>query len=224
MHPIEIGMKTDLQLRRDVMLELKWDPSFDAAAIAVDVDQGTVTLEGPVDSFADRTSIAHAAQRVAGVRGVTANISVALPESSKRSDTDITRAARNALHWNSAVPPHRVAVTVERGWITLSGAVDWEFQRFAAEAAMHHLTGITGVTVDIDVMPAAAPRDLQSTIEAALRRQSHAAAALIAVSIHDTEVTLSGSVHSCSERDSAITSAWRAAGVRSVVDRLLVGS
>ena len=217
-------MKSDMQLRQDVMLELKWDPSFDAAAVGVNVEDGNVRLEGRVDSFAGRMNLERAAQRVAGVKAVTVEVDIALQASSRRNDTDIARTARGALRWNSAVPPNRVGVTVEDGWITLSGTVDWGFQRDAAAAAMHHLIGGTGVTVDILVKPAATPRDLQSTIEAALKRQSSDSSGGIAVSIDGGEVTLSGPVLSCAERGLAIASAWRAEGVRSVVDRLLVVS
>ncbi len=213
-------MKTDMQLRQDILQELRWDPSLNAAGVDVDVDAGSVKLKGRVDTFIDTINVQRAAQRVAGVNAVSADMRVALLESARRSDTDMARTARNVLQWNVAVPSNRVSVTVEDGWVTLSGDVDWSFQRQAAEAALQHLTGTTGLTVDIAVVPAATPGDLQSTIEAALRRSSPAAGARIVVSSNDSEVTLSGPVHSHSERELAITSAWRAAGVRSVVDRL----
>ena len=125
-------MKTDAQVQQDVIAELKWEPSINAAQIGVEVKDGIVTLAGHVSSYAEKWDAERAAQRVSGVKALAVEMDVKLPGSSKRNDADIARSAKDVLQWTTYLPKDRVKVMVEKGWITLSGDVDWEYQRRAA--------------------------------------------------------------------------------------------
>ena len=139
-------MKTDTELQRDVMTELKWEPGIRAAEIGVAVKDGVVSLSGNVDSYSKKWAAAHAARRVAGVKSVTEDIKLSPPVSLKRADADIALSATNILYWNLMVPSDSVKVTVRDGWITLSGEVEFYYQKNAAEDAVRHMVGVWGVT------------------------------------------------------------------------------
>ena len=215
-------MKNDTQLQQDVMAELKWEPAINAEQIGVEVKYGVVTLAGHVGSYGEKWDAERAAQRVAGVRALAIEIDVKLAGSAQRTDADVARAAENVLEWTTYVPKDAVKVMVEAGWITLSGDVDWGFQREAAGAAVRYLMGVKGVSNDIGIRASVTPAAVRSDIEAALKRRAHADATNIAVDVQGANVTLSGSVHSWSERDLARDSAWGTPGVRQVVDNLSI--
>ncbi len=217
-------MKTDLQLQRDVQEELRWDPRFNAAAVGVTVTDGIVILSGQVATFAEKTAAAHAAQRVAGVRGVANELSVSLPALHERTDADIVRAAVNILAWNTFVPKDRVRVTVHDGWLTLEGEVDWHYQKVAAEDAVHALLGVRGITNAIVVKPGISGEETKSQIAAAFRRHSLLKAGHIEIEVVGQKVVLSGSVHSWQEREEADAVTWAAPGVYEVENRLIVAS
>ena len=218
----ETNMKSDSQLKQDVLAELKWQPSIDAARIGVEVDDGVVTLRGHVGSFAEKWYAERAAQRVAGVHALAVAIEVALPGSVRRTDTDIAGAADNALEWISDLRTDHIKVLVEGGRITLTGAVAWDYQRREAESAVRHLAGVTGVTNDIMVEPQGASEVQEEDIESALNRRAIADPSRISVEVSGAEVTLSGTVNSWFERDLARDAAWAAIGVRNVVDEMKV--
>src|SRR3954447_17926137 len=139
-------MKTDSELQRDVLNELKWEPSVDAAHIGISVKDGVVTLSGHVPSYAEKYAAEKAAKRVHGVKAVANEIDVKLPGSSQRTDEDIALAAVNALKANVSVPADKIKVIVNKGWITLEGEVEWQYQKDAAEYAVRYLAGVVGVT------------------------------------------------------------------------------
>jgi len=215
-------MKTDLQLQKDVTTELNWEPSVNAAQLAVEVKDGIVTLAGNVDSYAEKWDAEHAAQRVTGVRALAIEIDVVLRGTSERNDADIARSAENVLQWTTALQRDSVRVMVENGCITLSGAVDWDYQRQAAEAAVRYLKGVTGVSNQIAIAPKTMMNTIKADIEAALKRRAHDDAQQLSVTIEGSSVTLQGAVHSWSERNLAMHSAWGTPGVRDVVDKMTV--
>ena len=216
-------MKTDAQLQLDVIAELKWEPSVNAAQIGVEVKDGVVTLAGHVSSYAEKYDAERAAQRVSGVKALAVEMDVNLPGSSKRTDGDIARSAENVLEWSTYLPKNCVKVKVENGWITLSGEVDWQYQRTAAADAVRYLWGVTGVSDQILVKSKVSTSAVKSDIEAALKRRAHSDAQSIAVKVQGADVTLTGQVHSWSERDLARYAAWNTPGVRKVVDNITVG-
>jgi len=218
---VMVIMKTDTELQQDVLAELKWEPSINAAQIGVEVQDGIVTLSGHVDTFAQKGDAEHAAQRVSGVKALAVEIKVKLFGDNQRLDADIARAAENVIEWLTYYPKGSIQVMVEEGWITLSGQVNWEFQRQGIAAAVRHLMGVKGLSNEISIQPKLTPAIVKSDIEAALKR-NHQLDGHITVAVEGDEVTLAGTIHSWAERDTARHSAWSTPGVRSVIDKMRV--
>ncbi len=213
-------MKTDAQIKQDVLHELAWEPSIQAAQIGVEVRDGMVTLAGQVASHIEKFGAEQAAQRVAGVRALAIEITVSLPGASVRTDSVLARDAQQILDWTSNVPDQAIKVMAEGGWLTLSGAVDWDYQRRAALNAVRSLTGVTGVQDAITLAPHDGSNAVVSAIEVALERGAQRDSHRIRVEMHGGEVTLSGQVANWSERELAQHAAWSAPGVSLVIDRL----
>jgi len=213
-------MKTDQQLQQDVINELAWEPSVNSTQIGVEVKDGIVTLAGHVGSYLEKWEAQRAAQRVSGVKALAVEMDVSLAGSSERNDVDIARAASNVLQWSTYWPEDQIKVLVENGWITLSGELDWEYQREAAERSVRGLMGVIGISNQIVLKSSASWKPVKSEIEAALQRRIHGDARHIMVDVNGADVTLSGTVHSWAERDAARNAAWSTAGVRNVADSL----
>jgi len=215
-------MKNDVDLQRDVFDELKWEPAVHSTNIGVTVKDGVVTLEGVVGSYPEKWAAERAAKRVSGVKALAEELEVKLPGSGQQTDADIAKAAENALDWDIEVPEDRIKVTVEKGFLTLEGEVDWEYQRSAAERAVQYLSGVKGVDNEITIKPNVAPTDIKAKIEAALKRNAILDAQQIQVQADGGMVTLRGSVSSWAERDEAEAAAWAAPGVNEVKDLIAV--
>jgi osmotically-inducible protein OsmY len=213
-------MKTDSQLQQDVMAQLKWEPSVHAAQIGVEVKDGVVTLAGQVGNYWEKWNAERAAQRVFGVKAVTTELKVYLTNLSERTDADIAGSVENVLEWTSSLPVGAIKVMVEGGWVTLSGTVDWQYQRQAAIDSVRYLLGVTGVSNQISIKPSVTATAVKSEIEAALMRMSIADVKKISVTVNGSDVTLSGTVRSWDERDTATNSAWGTPGVRNVIDTM----
>ncbi len=213
-------MKSDSQLKMDVSEELKWEPSVNATQIGVEVKDGIVTLAGHVDSYAEKWNAEKAAQRVSGVKALAVEMDVKLPGYSARTDADIARSAGQALSWTSYLPKDAIKIQVEKGFVTLSGEVEWQYQRNVAATAIRHLMGVTGVSDQIAIKATASAAAVKQGIEAALKRRATSDAGDISVAVKGSNVTLSGPVHSWSERELARNAAWGAKGVHKVVDEM----
>ena len=214
--------KTDTQLQRDILDELKFEPRVKDAEIGVAVKDGVVTLNGFVNSYAQRTAAERAVERVAGVQAVAEELKVKLPGSLERSDTDIAHQIVNSFHWDIEVPSDKIKARVERGWVWLEGEVDWQFQRMAAERAVRYLTGVRGITNTVKIRTRASAYDVSQHIKEALRRTTEEDLKKIQVEAANGRVTLKGTVRSFAERQDAERAAWATDGVTSVDDRLIV--
>ena len=213
-------MKTDADLKRDVAAELAWDPAVKSTAIGVAVKDGVVTLTGHLDTFAEKHAVSRAVQRVAGVKAIALELDVKLAPGHRRSDTEIAANAEQALKWSTLVPPEAVRITVDHGWITLQGELDWEYQRRSVEKAIRPLMGVVGISNEIKLRSKLRPDDLSRKIEAALTRQAIRESRHIEVRVDGTTVKLTGKVHSWQEREAAQGVAWSAPGVHAVINEL----
>jgi osmotically-inducible protein OsmY len=215
-------MKTDIELQRDVLDELTWDPSVNPAHVGISVRDGIVSLTGHVSSYAEKYAAERAAERVYGVRAAANELEVRLPGGSARTDEDIAAAAAKALEQNVAIPSDTVKAMVSSAWVTLNGEADWQYQREAAESAIRYLPGVLGVTNLVVLRPHATYSDIKTRIEDALRRTAELDAKRVEVEVADGHVTLTGNVRSLAERQQAERAAWAAPGVCDVEDRIAV--
>jgi osmotically-inducible protein OsmY len=215
-------MKSDSQLQKEVMEELKWEPSVHGESIGVEVTDGVVTLAGHVGSYGEKWNAERAAQRVAGVTAVAVEMDVKLAGSSQRTDADIARTAENVLQWTTFLPNNSIKVLVEKGWLTLSGQVNWEYERQTANDAVRHLMGVTGVSNQIILKPSVSLNAIKVDIEDALKRRAKADAKKISIEVNGTDVTLTGTVHNWSDKELATHAAWSTPGVHNVIDKISI--
>jgi osmotically-inducible protein OsmY len=217
-------MKTDAQIQKDVMDELKWDPSVTHEHIGVAVNDGIVTLSGHVPTYFEKSAAQKATHRVEGVKAVAEQIEVRYPGSYVRDDEEIAKAILGALKWSVQVPEERIQVRVSKGWVTLGGEVEWEYQKEAAENAIKPLVGVLGISNYVSIRPQVQVTDVKSKIEQALKRAAERETNRIKVAVEGQKVTLTGKVRSYAELVDARGAAWSAPGVTEVVDHLIVAA
>lgn len=214
---------SDAQLRQDIVDELEFDPSFSGEHIGVAVDKGIVTLGGHVNSYAEKLAAIAATRRVKGVHAIAENIEVHRPNQKEMSDDQIAKRAYDILNWDVLVPPNAVDVLVHDGWLTLSGNVNWYFERTAAEDDVRKLSGVRGITNMIAIKPYIDSSNVKSKIESALKRYAEIEASAIKVSVASgNKVVLEGAVDTWGERRAVEDAAWSVPGVASVEDRLTI--
>ena len=221
-------MKTDAEIQKDVIEELRWVPMLNSAEIGVGVKNGIVTLTGIVDSYSKKTGAERAAKNVDGVNAVAENILVKVPNGGKKTDAEIAEAVLHALKWDSAIPEKKIKIKVEDGWITLNGEVEWEYQKALAKGAIANLVGVQGITNLITVAPkmvlSFSPDMVKSNIIKALHRRASRDADNIKIETIDNRIILSGMVHSWAEREDAINAAWSIPGVFKVENNIEIES
>jgi len=213
-------MKTDLEIQKNVMEELKWEPFLNASEVGVAVKNGVVTLSGTVDSYAKKISAEKAAKRVMGVKAVAEDIEVKLVSGTKKNDTEVAETVLNTLKWHSAVEENKIKIKVENGWVTLEGEVEWEFQRNAAKTAIEGLTGVLGIFNNIKIKPTITATDIKQKINSAFHRSATIDSEKIMVNVMGSKVVLSGKVKSYAEKKEAENAAWFAPGITQVDNQI----
>jgi osmotically-inducible protein OsmY len=225
MQPFSIQENQSMQdsiIKQNVSDELAWRPDIGATNIGVSVKDGVVTLSGFVATYTEKSAAEAAVKQVAGVRGVAEELEIRYTDLIGTHDDEIARRALNAISWHSMIPKNRVTVEVENGWVTLTGSLDWQYQKADALDAVRNLYGVKGVTNDITLKVLPQPADIKKRIEAALKRNAELDSETIRVAVADGIVTLEGSVDSWNARDRAEGAAWAAPGVKTVNDHLVV--
>lgn len=215
-------MSDDQQLVQDVMAELDWDPSLNAAHIGVTADHGAVTLSGHVESFAEKRAAEAAAYRVNGAHAVIEGIEVRLPFSRKKDDEQIAATAIDHLAWNVTVPADAISVMVESGWVTLTGKVDWRYQKEAALQDISHLTGVMGIINHITINPRINIETLSDSIMHAFHRSWFFDTKRVTVSADGGKIHLTGTVPTQQDRRIAAEIAWAAPGATEVENDIKV--
>ena len=214
---------SELQLRQDVLDELEFEPSVEAAHIGVAVEKDVVTLSGHVASYAEKVAAVTATRRIRGVRAIADEIEVRYPYDKKMPDDEIAKRAIDILEWDTVVPSAAVQVIVRGGWVTLTGTVDWQYQKKAAEECVRKLSGIQGVVNNIEIRPHVKTQDVEQKIKDALKRHAEVEAKGIRVIVRNNdEVVLEGTVGNWFERYAVANAAWSAPGVKYVEDRLAI--
>lgn len=207
---------SEVALKKNVIDELADDPSIDDSNVAVAVKGDVVMLAGTVRSFAEKQAAERAAKRVRGVHGLADELEVDLPATHRRSDAEVVAAALNAMSWDVTIPSDAIKVTIADGWLTLEGQVHWEFQRNHAAQIVAQLTGVRGVTNNIEVKSPPSSADIKRKIRAAFQRSADIDANGLVVDVNGGTVLLRGPVHTWAERDRAVRAAYSVPGVTKV--------
>jgi osmotically-inducible protein OsmY len=216
-------MKTDIEIRKDIMEELDWDAKINGSAINVDLKEGHVVLSGTVDSYPKKIRAEEAVRRIMGVKSVGNDLKVIIPTSSKRADAEIRRAVIDSIKWNSSIQENKIKVDVEDGWVTLTGSVDWQYQRSKARLLAEDITGVVGVTNLITVVSTfASSQDVKNKINTALKRNYYLDTRKINVQVDNGRAILTGQVRTLAEKSAAETAAWSAPGITDVLNELVI--
>lgn len=216
-------MKSDSQLQNDVMAELEWEPSVDHADIGVAVIDGVVNLSGFVKSYAEKQAAERAARRVSGVKAIAEEIKVRHGSDPKNADHEIAKRILDVFQWSALIPDQKLGVKVEKGWVTLTGTVEWHFQADEAQKAVGKISGVVGILNQIKVQHKPTADDIRHRIENAFKRQADLDAAGVTIMLDGNKVTLGGKVKAWHERQVAERAAWAAPGVTQVEDRIGIG-
>jgi len=215
-------MKSDFQIQKDVMDELKWDPFISISEIGVSVKNGVVTLSGHVDTYSKKLAAEKAAKKVAGVKAVAEELTVGISPSYRKTDSEIAAAVISALKWHSAVQDEKIKITVEDGTVKLEGEVDWEYQRNNVKTAVENLTGVRSVLDLIMVKPRITPTDIQQKISSAFHRSATIDAGKLTAEVIGSKVVIHGKVRSFMEKEDVERAVWNAPGVTSVESKIQI--
>jgi len=220
-------MKSDDDLQKDVMAELKWKPELRDVytQIGVSARDGVVTLSGLVDSYSTKMAAERAAQNVQGVKVVATDLEVKVGNLRAKTDTEIAGAVRNALRWNSSVNEDKIEVKVDKGWVYLDGYVNWEYEKIAAQNNVENLLAVRGVTNNLSIRPQSIDlKDLRNKITEAFKRNATMDASSLTLETSGSKISLRGTVRSWIEKEEAERVAWSSPGVLAVDNQIIVDS
>jgi osmotically-inducible protein OsmY len=215
-------MSTDIQLKQAVLAELTWEPRVNAAHIGVMANAGVITLSGHVENFEEKYAAEKAVRRVRGVKAIAEEIEVQIPFERERGDDAIAEAAIDRLAWDVSIPRDAIMVKVEKGWITLTGEVDWHYQKEAAEQDIRRLSGVIGVSNQTTIKPRVNTKNISDDIVHALHRSWFSDPQTIKVTAEGGKVRLTGTAKSWHERQVAASTAWAAPGAIAVENNITV--
>jgi osmotically-inducible protein OsmY len=215
-------MKTDAEIKNDVLDELAWQPNIDETQIGVIVEDGVVTLSGVVNNYSKKLAAEKAAKNIEGVKAVALDVEVKYGVDLKKTDKEIAKAVVDAYEWNSSVPEDEITIKVENGWVFLTGEVQWEYQKNAAKKAIEGLVGVRGINNSITLKNSIMPKEVKSQIKRAFHRMATLDSNNIILETHGNTVTLRGKVHSIKEKEDAEIAAYKAPGVFDVKNELIV--
>ncbi len=215
-------MKSDIEIQKDVIEQLKWEPFLNAAQIGVAVKNGIVTLSGQVDAYSKKILAEKTVKKVAGVKAIAEDLQVGISPAYKKTDAEIAETVINALKWHTMIPDEKIKVSVEEGNVKLEGDVEWEYQRNQAKTAIENLVGVKLVTNLVLVKPKITPYELQQKINSAFQRSANIDAGRISTEVIGSRVILKGKVRSFAERDDAENAVWAAPGIISVENKLAI--
>lgn len=215
-------MKTDAEIKNDVLDELAWQPNIDENQIGVIVENGVVTLSGVVNNYSKKLAAEKAAKNIEGVKAVALDIEVKYGVDFKKTDKEIAKAIVDAYEWNSSIPEDEIQIKVENGWVFLTGEVQWEYQKNAAKKAIEGLVGVRGINNSITLKNTIKPKEVKSQIKRAFHRMATLDSNDIILETHGNTVTLRGKVHSIKEKEDAEIAAYKAPGVFDVKNELKV--
>lgn len=210
----------DSVVRQNILDELEFEPYVDANDIGVAVEDGIVTLTGHVPNYSQRAAVERAVARIKGVRAIAQEIEVRFPNERGTADDEVASRVANMLRWSAVVPSEKITVTVHNGWVTLSGKVDWNYQKTSAADAIRDVKGVVGITNKIELKARPTSLDVKKHIEDALKRYAQVEAGNIEVKVDGDMVTLAGKIHNLAERTAVKDAAWATPGVKAVEDRL----
>ncbi|TYB79495.1 BON domain-containing protein [Bizionia myxarmorum] len=213
-------MKTDLEIKNDVLEELEWQPNIDETQIGVVVENGTVMLTGVLDNFQKKVAAENAVKKVKGVKALAGDIQVKYGTNYQKTDLEISKAIVKAFEWNTAIPEDKISIEVRDGWINLSGEVDWSYQKDAAKRVAENIVGVKWINNTITIKEAVLPADVKEKIAKAYKRSADIDANAITVEVINSLVKLSGTVHSIAEKKAAENVAYLAPGVHIVINDL----
>ena len=213
-------MKTDSQIQKDVMDQLKWEPYLNAAQIGVAVKNGIVTLSGQVNTFSKKLIAENAAKKISGVKAIAEDIQIGVSPMYSKTDAEIAEAILNALKWHIAVQEEKIKIKVEDGYVRLEGEVEWDFQRKNAASAIENLAGVRSVINLITVKPKITASDIEKKINEAFKRSATIDAVKITAEVTGSKAILRGKVRSFAEKEDAENAAWFAPGITSVDSKI----
>lgn len=218
-------MRTDEEIKKDILEALKWQPNIDDTQIGVNVENGTVTLTGFVDDFQKKVAAESVVKKIKGVKALAADITVKYGDNYRKTDKEIAKALVHAFEWDTSVPEDDINIEVRDGWVDLSGEVEYHYQRNLAKRVAENIMVVKGINNVINIKQVLEPNKISEEIKKVYVRLADIEASNISIKVNGGRVILSGKVNTISEKEEAEKAAYNALGVTNVINDIkVVGS